>query len=360
MRRVLSGSCTKPHDNKGPSPDELGDFTAMTTSLRKTVLAAAALVAAGLSSQTATAAEELRLGLITPPAHVWTKAATRFADTLAANSKGALTVAVFPGGQLGNEPEMFQQLQTGLLDMGLMTGALTSVREPSIQGWFSPFLFGSVEDAAAAAQTPAAKEMLGRLENLGMKGLGYSFAGMRHILKTEGTVSGLADLDGQKIRIVPFPAMKVWWDATGAVPTPVQLPDIYQALQNGLLDGVDIDLDALVGSKFQEVAKGLTLTSHMVFPAVAMINKARWDAFSDEQRALIEQAMDDTLAWATAEQVEAEQRNLETLKAAITVADLPEAETVFTDANAAFTEAFGDDPLIAAFQEQAKALRPAN
>lgn len=325
---------------------------------KKSAFAAAALAACslvGLTTAGAARAEELKMGLITPPAHVWTKAAQRFADTLKERSGGELTVAIFPGGQLGNEPEMFQQMQAGLLDMGFMTGALTSLREPSIQGWFTPFLFANVEQAAAAAKTPAAQQMLANLEKIGLKGLGYSFAGMRHILKREGTVETVADLKGQKIRIVPFPAMKVWWEATGAVPTPVQLPDIYQALQNGLLDGVDIDLDALVGSKFQEVAKGLTLTSHMAFPAVAMIGTQRWNKLTPAQQELITTTMAETLDWATAGQVEAEKKNLATLEAAITVKALDDAEAVFADANAAFDTAFGSNALIKAFQEQAKA-----
>ncbi|MCF8480325.1 MAG: TRAP transporter substrate-binding protein [Rhodospirillum sp.] len=324
----------------------------------KMTLAATALFA-GVALSAPSWAEELKLGVITPPPHVWTKAANHFGDLLKEKSGGALTVVVFPSGQLGAEPEMFQQMQAGILDMGLMTGALTSLREPSIQGWFTPFLMGSVEEAAMAAKTPAAQEMLSNLDKLGLKGLGYSFAGMRHILTTKGTISGLDDLKGQKIRIVPFPAMKVWWEATGAVPTPIQLPDIYQALQSGLLDGVDIDLDALVGLKFQEVAKGLTLTNHMVFPAVAMMGKAKWDELGPEKQAMVTEAMDETLAWATERQIEAEQTNLETLKAAIEVTTLENAETVFADANAAFAEAFGSDPLITAFQEQVKAAKAA-
>lgn len=329
-------------------------------SLTKKITLAATALMAGLTLSAQTRAEELKLGLITPPPHVWTKAANHFGDLLKEKSGGELTVVVFPSGQLGAEPEMFQQMQAGILDMGIMTGALTSLREPSIQGWFTPFLFHSVEDAAAAAKTPAAQEMLGNLEKLGLKGLGYSFAGMRHILMREGTISGLSDLKGKKIRIVPFPAMKVWWEATGAVPTPVQLPDIYQALQNGLLDGVDIDLDALVGLKFQEVAKGLTLTSHMPFPAVAMIGKAKWDELGAEKQAMITSAMEETLAWATAMQIEAEKKNLETLKAAITVTELDNAEAVFAEANTAFADAFDADPLIKAFQEQVKAAKSGN
>ena len=63
------------------------------------------------------AAEEFRLGLITPPPHVWTVAAEAFGAELAERSGGAHSVQVFPARQLGNEAEMLQQLQSGALDM---------------------------------------------------------------------------------------------------------------------------------------------------------------------------------------------------------------------------------------------------
>lgn len=55
---------------------------------------------------------------------------------------------------------MFSQRETGLLDMDIMTAALTSQREPSIVGWFRPFLFDSVEEVAQTTETEAAQQML--------------------------------------------------------------------------------------------------------------------------------------------------------------------------------------------------------
>src|SRR5690554_1662460 len=67
----------------------------------------ASLVGAfGLAPTQALAAEELRLGMITPPSHVWTQAGQRFAKQLAEETNGEVTVQVFPGGQLGSETDM--------------------------------------------------------------------------------------------------------------------------------------------------------------------------------------------------------------------------------------------------------------
>ncbi len=313
-----------------------------------------ALFGALMSAAAVFAAEarELRMGLITPPNHVWTQVANRMAEKLPEASKGELTLAIFPAGQLGLEQEMFQQMSAGLLDAGLMTAAITSLRAPSIAGWFSPYLFKDVSAAVAAAQVPAASEMLKELDKAGLHGIGYTFAGMRHILMRSDKATGPEALKGKKIRIVPFPAMKVWWQTAGAVPTPVNLPEVYQSLQNGLLDGVDIDLDALVGSSFQEVGKSLTLTNHMPFPAVMMVSTATWNAMSEAEKKVFTEVSTEALAWGSKQQLEAEARNIATLKAQIAVQEIANGAEAFAVANKAVEASFAGNPVIQSFRKQ--------
>lgn len=320
-------------------------------------LLACTLLGASLLASAPALATELRLGLITPPQHIWTQAAERLAETVAEQSDGELTIALFPAGQLGGEPAMFSQMETGLLDMGIMTAAITSQREPAFVGWFSPFLFDGVAEAAAATETEAAQQMLDSLGDKGLHAFGYTFAGMRHILMRDGRVESLDDVDRQKVRIIPIPAMQTWWRAAGATPTPMQLPDIYQALQNRMLDGIDIDLDALVGSGFYEVAEHLTFTNHMAFPAVSVISQATWTSLSEEERELLDTAMQEALSWATEAQIEAEASNLATLEENIDVFTLDDSQSVFDAANQAFQDSFGEHPVIQAFQQQVTALQ---
>lgn len=318
--------------------------------LTRRLAIAAALATTALSSWAGTAdARELRMGVITPPNHVWTKVANRIAENLPEATGGDLTLAVFPAGQLGVEQEMFQQLSSGLLDSGLMTVAITSLRAPSLQGWFTPYLFSDVRDAASAADSPAAQEMQDQLQQANLVGLGYTFAGQRHILMKDAPATGPADLAQKKIRIVPFPAMKTWWDAIGAVPTPVNLTEVYQGLQSGLLEGIDIDLDALVGLKFDEVAKGLTITNHMPFPAVLVVNAGTWSSLSPEQQEAFTTVSQEALAWGTEQQVEAETANLAALEGKVEIVRLENGAEIFAEANQAVRDSFAGDEIIQRF-----------
>jgi TRAP-type transport system periplasmic protein len=331
-------------------------MTTTSRASRRHTLTITLLSASLLAVSTPLLAKELRLGMITPPQHIWTQTAEQFAEAVAERSDGELSIALFPAGQLGDESAMFSQMESGLLDMGIMTAALTSQREPSIVGWFTPFLFDSVEAAARATETEAAQQMLDNLEDKGLHAFGYTFAGMRHILMRGQHVTDSENVAGKNMRIIPFAAMNTWWRAMDARPTPISLPDVYQGLQSGMLDGVDIDLDALVGSGFYEVADYLTLTSHMAFPAVSVMSQATRASLSDEQRQIIDEAMEEALAWGIEAQIEAEQRNLATLEEAIDVFTLENAESVFAPANQAFAERFGNHSLIQAFQQQSAQL----
>lgn len=314
----------------------------------KALLASATIIALPFAAD----ARELRMGLITPPSHVWTKVAERMAEKLPEATEGELTLAIFPAGQLGTEQEMFQQMSAGLLDAGLMTAAITSLRAPSLQGWFTPYLFPDVSAAIDAADTPAAEQMLDELNRAGLHGMGYTFAGMRHILMRDEPTTDVAALQNKKIRIVPFPAMKVWWQGVGAVPTPVNLTEVYQALQTGLLDGVDIDLDALVGLKFQEVANNLTLTSHMPFPAVMVVSDMTWATLTDEEQDAFQAVVDEALAWGSQQQIEAEASNLAALESEMNVTRLTDGKEAFATANEAVDASFAAYPLIGEFQAQ--------
>ena len=326
----------------------------MTITLRKLTYSLAVAAAGAIFTSDAALAQsvELRLGTGTPPSHVWTKTAERLAEQLAEQSGGDIKISVFPAAQLGPESDLLQQMQVGVLDMGVVSAAATSARAPAFLAWFSPFEFSDVEAAIAASKGEAAAEILGTLQPQGINGLGYVFAGMRHILTADKKAETLEDLAKQKIRITPFPGMQVWWAAAGAVPTPVQLGDVYQSLDSGLLDGVDIDLDALAGLSLQQVARHLTVTNHMAFPGVVMINENSWAKMSGEQQAMFNTLLEETLVWANDLQIETEKKLLAQMEEQVEVLRLDNAKDVFATANATFNDAFKDIPEVAKLQNE--------
>ena len=110
-------------------------------------------------------AERFRMGVPTPPSHVWTIEANAFAANFEARTEGEHSIAVFPAGQLGNDAQMLQQLQTGALDMVFMPIAEIANRIPEFGALYAPYLADNVEDAARLLNSPAARALLAALEN---------------------------------------------------------------------------------------------------------------------------------------------------------------------------------------------------
>lgn len=237
------------------------------------------------------AANDFRIGLITPPPHVWTLAAEEFGAQLAERSGGAHSLTVFPAQQLGNEAEMLQQLQTGALDMAFMTVAEVSNRAVEFGAFYAPYLADDITHAAAILRSDTARGMLETLPGtVGVVGLGFGSAGMRQIL-TNGDITDASGLNGQKIRITPFQANLDFYNALGSAPTPMPLPAVFDALANGQVDGIDMDAELIVLQRYYEHADTMLQTNHMMFPMVALVSARVWATLTPEDQALITELM---------------------------------------------------------------------
>lgn len=253
--------------------------------------AAALTLGALLLAPLAAAAQDFRLGLITPPNHVWSQAAAAFGAELAERSGGRMSVQTFPGSQLGNEAQMLQQLQTGALDMSFMTVAEISNRVPDFGAFYAPFLADDIAHAARIIRSDVAQSLLDRLpEEVGVVGLGYASAGMRQIV-SRPEVAGAGDLNGLKIRITPFEPIRDFYTALGTAPTPMPLPAVYDALANGQVDAIDMDAELIWALRYFEQAPTVLESNHMLFPMVGLVSGRIWAGLSEDDRALITELM---------------------------------------------------------------------
>ncbi len=300
-------------------------------------------------------AQTLKLGHITPPTHVWHQVSEKIASNLEQASAGKYKVAVSPLQKLGNEAQMINLMQAGAQQLGIFTVGGLSNREESFLAWSLPYVFKDVAQATRAAKTPAAQEMLKRLDKQGLVGLGYAFAGMRHVLSLQ-PVASAKDLANKKIRSFPSPIYNDWWQANGAAPTAMPLSEVAPSLTTKLLDAVDVDLDALVGLKFHQQAPNLTLTGHMAFPAVIVASKKWWSKLTPADRDLIVKAVADAEQFGFTAAIDSEVNNLAKAKAdgaKVIDADIKSFQAVGGKVRDQY---IARNPLIADFYQQAKDL----
>ena len=251
-----------------------------------------AVLATGLATVPAAAQDrQFRIGLITPPAHVWNQEAAALGETLAELSGGRFGIAVFPSGQLGNEAGMLQQLQTGALDMAWLTTAEITTRVPDIAALHAPFLVDNIADAARVLRSEPAREMLDALpQATGTVGLCYAMTGMRQLV-TRAPVDSAADLRGMRFRITPAPPIRSFFEMFGAAPAPMPLTQVYDALANAQIDGLDMDFESIINFRYYEHAPHLLETNHHMFGMVALVSARVWAGLDADDQALITDAM---------------------------------------------------------------------
>lgn len=235
-------------------------------------------------------ARDLRLGVITPPSHQWTKTAQALAEDINKESNGSLNVLVFPSGQLGNDAQVLQQMQRGSVDLAFLVAGEIVNRRPEFGALFAPYLVETTEQASKLLQGETATAMLDNLKTLGLQGLGYGMSGLRQIVMNRD-VSSVSDLAGRKVRTPPIQSDVDFWKALGAAPTPMPLPALYDAFANGQIDGMQIDFEGSWNSRYIDHAETVIESNHMMFPMIAAASLRTWSSLSEDERDLIDTLM---------------------------------------------------------------------
>ncbi len=258
---------------------------------RRAILAGSAATAAVLAAPAlAQATREFRIGMITPPAHVWNQEATALNATLRELSNNRFGSVVFPSGQLGNEAAMVQQLQTGALDMAWITTAEISNRVEAFGALHAPFLVRNVAQAERLLKTPQVQALLEPLPGqIGAVGLAFGMTGMRQMLTRDAT-NTVADIRGKKVRIIPSAPIRDFFTIIGAAPTPMPLPAVYDALANGQIDALDMDFESVLNNKYNDLSRTMLVTNHHMFPMVGLISARVWASLAPADREIVRNA----------------------------------------------------------------------
>jgi tripartite ATP-independent transporter DctP family solute receptor len=232
----------------------------------------------------------VQLGLENHPGEPVTDGVYEWSRLAAEKSNGSLEIQVFPSSQLGSKNEIIDQMLAGMGVITLADGAFFGDRgAPDMGITMGPYFFANWDEAWHMVESNWWKDQSKILEGRGLKILASNFIyGDRHTLTTR-PIRTVEDFRGLKLR-VPNNLMQIkGTEVMGATPTPMPLGDVYTALQQGVIDGVENPLPVLYGGKFHEVAKFLTLDGHIKLITIWFCGTQFFNTLSKEhQDVLIE------------------------------------------------------------------------
>ncbi|MDR1317548.1 MAG: C4-dicarboxylate TRAP transporter substrate-binding protein [Spirochaetales bacterium] len=259
-------------------------------SLLVIALAAASLYAGGSADSSAAAGQKLavQIGYENNPGEPVDLAIHEWKRLLEERSQGAMEMQIFPSSQMGTKNEIIDQMLAGMASITLADGAFFADRGVGDLGiTMAPYLFSSWDEAWKLVESDWWDGQMKLLQQKGLRVLAANFIyGDRHTL-TKRPIRTVDDFRGLKLR-VPNNLIQVrGTEIMGATPTPLPLGEVYTALQQGVVDGVENPLPVLDGGKFQEVAKYLTLDAHIKLITSWFCGEKFFGSLTPEQQKLL-------------------------------------------------------------------------
>lgn len=252
-------------------------MTAKRTTLKTLGLAALLALAVGAVPAVAQDKITMKLGWVSPdnPLDPYAIGARAFKDEVEKNSKGRITIQLYPNRQLGDEKQMAEGLQFGTVDAGVITNGALAQIEPTLQILDLPFLYPDAEKVDRVVDGKIGEQIAKKVEGKGILVLGFMGGGFRHMINNVRPVNKPEDVKNVKYRVMQNPIYIDMFSSLGGNAVPMAWAEVYTAVQQGTLDGLELPISVIESLKVNEITKYLSLTHH-TYSVIELLVSKRW------------------------------------------------------------------------------------
>jgi TRAP-type C4-dicarboxylate transport system substrate-binding protein len=259
----------------------------MNKTLLTGTMAGAVVMAAGLTAPVALAQTELSLAHFMPPRHTMhERVFVPWVEMVNEATGGEVSIQIFPAGELGAGPvQQYDRAVDGIADITFGLQGYTSSAFPRTLMTELPGLFDDAFDAVDTVweNFEVLEDDYERVHVLGV------WFNSPATIATNGTpVDSIDDLEGLTIRAPSALGAQVL-EAWGANAVTMPVPELYNALQTGVIDGVMIGPDGIRSFRLNEVVEYVTYGLPPGLTSFYLIaNRDAWDALPEEAAATID------------------------------------------------------------------------
>src|SRR5689334_20261113 len=256
------------------------------------LLAVSALALAFSTSAHAQQKLVLKASDVHPAGYPTVTAVENMGKKLSDATKGRVSVAMYPAMQLGGEKEAIEQAQVGAIAFARVSvGALGPVVD-DLNVFNLPYVFRNTVHMQQVIDGPIGQELLDKVTSSGkgLVGLAWMDAGARNFYDTKKPIRNIADLKGQKIRVMGNPMFVEMANAMGANGVPMGYDQVFTSLQTGVIDGAENNPPSFVFDNHYQVAKFYTVDEHLIVPEMLVMSKKIFDSMSKDEQAAVKKA----------------------------------------------------------------------
>ncbi len=197
--------------------------------------------------------------------HAFTRALVRFQELVVKYYGKPVNFVLHKNSELGLEKDYFAYMNQGIsVDYGIVSPAHMSTFSKAAPFIDAPFLFRDLDHWNKVLDADTLKPIADEVSAKGdVMLIGFAGGGTRNIFANK-PVRNLAEMKGLKVRVQGAPIWSKTFAATGMSPTVIAYDEIYNAIQNGVIQAGENEAAGVEAMKFYEVGPNLNMTQHAI------------------------------------------------------------------------------------------------
>lgn len=276
----------------------------------------------------------LKFGSVEPAVSPQHEAEKKLKEAIEKGTNGNVKVELYPASQLGNARAQIEATQLNTQQGVLLPNSNFTGFYPAASITDLPFLFPSREVAYRVTDGEVGEEYVKGFEKMGLKAVCLWESGFKQ-LTGNFEIRKPEDYKGKKIRVMENPVLIAQFQALGASAVPINFAEVYNSLQQGVVDGQENPMSSIYKMKFHEVQKCIAIADHGWLPLVVAFNKGFWDSLPKEYQDVIVKAAKDSRMWLRQELIRLEKEEYIPAfkKAGLTIVEFtPQQKEAFSNA----------------------------
>ena len=197
--------------------------------------------------------------------HAFTRSLEKFQELTLKYYGKPINFVLHKNSSLGLEKDYFAYMNQGIsVDYAIVSPAHMSTFSKAAPFIDAPFLFRDIDHWNKVLNADTLKPIA---DEVAAKGdvmlIGFAGGGTRNIFANK-PVRNLTEMKGLKVRVQGAPIWSKTFSAIGMAPTVIAYDEVYNAIQNGVIQAGENEAAGVEAMKFYEVAPSLNMTQHAI------------------------------------------------------------------------------------------------
>lgn len=225
-------------------------------------------------------------------------AAEEFAARVNKALEGKYQVVVFPNSQLYDDNQAVEAISAGFIEMAAPSSAKFVGSVPALQLFDMPFLFPNIKTVHKVIDGKIGDEIRNMFveRKLGIKLMTFWDNAFKQFSSNVRPLLKPDDFKGVKFRIMSSDVLEAQMDGLGGVGLKLPFSEVYNALEQGVVDGQENTASNIYTKKFHEVQKYLTFSNHGYLGYAVIVNQKFWDELPPDVQKTISKILTEVTA----------------------------------------------------------------